>query len=194
MPIIVPSNLVDVSQFPGLHIDLRYSGPNNFLGTAVYGELNRCYLHSLAAKKLQIALEELAKHHPGYKLVAFDCWRPPEAQEKMWALVQGTSKEKYVANPKRGSMHSFGLAIDVGLMDAQGDILDMGTAFDHFGPESGMDQEADFLKQGILTKKHLDHRRLLRDVMQVAGMRPLAHEWWHYDAVPREQAQSIFSL
>ena len=192
MPIDIPTDLLDVSKYEGLVVELRYADSDNFLGMPVYGDFKQCLLRRIAAEKLAVALGALKKQRPGWKLVAFDCWRPQDAQEKMWAQVVGTPKQKYVADPKRGSLHNFGLAVDAGLRDTQGKMLDMGTSFDHFGPESHVTDEALLLKKGLLTQTHIDNRHILRDIMQGAGFLQLPHEWWHYDALPKASARALF--
>src|SRR5690606_33635909 len=94
-------------------------------------------------------------------------------------------KQKYVANPAKRPRHGLGLAIDVGLMNAQGNLLDMGTPFDHFGPLAHTDKEEELVAQGKLSREQVKNRQALRSLMQSAGFTQLSHEWWHYDVLPK---------
>ena len=90
------------------------------------------WLHKLAAQKLNKALVLLNKEHPGWSFIIWDALRPPAAQQALYDVLRGTPLWYYVSNPKRGSVHSFGLALDIGLADEFGSPIDMGTDFDNF--------------------------------------------------------------
>src|SRR5438445_1930454 len=90
-----------------------------------------CWLHREAAEKLKAAIE-LARPL-GLRLRIFDALRPVEAQ---WALWKARPDPEFLADPRRGSPHSRGVAVDLTLLDKDGLELDMGTAFDAFTPLS----------------------------------------------------------
>jgi D-alanyl-D-alanine dipeptidase len=113
--------------------------------------------------------EELRKKKLLLKL--WDCYRPLSVQKLFWALVPDP---RYVADPRTGSRHNRGTAVDVTLADAEGRELAMPTGFDDFSPRAGHG-ETD------LPAAVLANRRLLTETMQKAGFRPLQSEWWHYD-------------
>lgn len=137
-------------------------------GTAVYPN-NRALLRASTASKLARAAEILARD--GMTLVVWDAWRPPTVQRLMWNLLPDP---RFVAHPRFGSRHSRGAAVDVTLADADGRKLPMPCEFDEFSERAhahwpgGTDEER-------------DHRDLLRQVMERAGFRHLAEEWWHFD-------------
>lgn len=185
---------VDVSTVDGVLIDLRYASTNNFLGTDVYGPLRQAFLHRDAAVKLQRAARELQSRRPGYRLLVFDAARPRSVQWLLWRHVAGTSQQRYVANPATGSIHNFGLAVDLTVVDDDGHELDMGTPFDSFAALAQPALEAVHLRQGRLSAAQLANRRLLRDAMHKAGFIQLPLEWWHFDAAPGREVRAHYHI
>ena len=110
--------------------DLKYATEDNFLKSKVY-DCAECYMRLKTAKALIKANSKFMKL--GYKIKLYDCYRPLDVQKKMWKIVSNPS---YVANPSKGSIHNRGGAVDITLVDMNGNELDMGTAFDHFGIEA----------------------------------------------------------
>lgn len=154
--------------------DMRYATENNFLKAKVY-DCAECYLRFKTIKKLVEANQKFMKL--GYKIKIFDCYRPLDVQKKMWAIVSNPS---YVADPSKGSIHNRGAAVDITLVDLDGNELDMGTDFDHFGKESA------HLYQD-LSEIVLNNRKLLREVMEDSSFKIIKSEWWHYDLVTEEK-------
>jgi len=187
-------NFVDVSDIPNVKVDLRYASENNFLKRSVYGDFHQCFLHRIAAEKLRKAAKELQEEKPGWKLLAFDCLRPRSVQEKLFAVVKGTPQQPYVADPRSGSIHNYGFAIDLSLEDESGREVDMGTPFDGFTPLSQPNHEREYLKAGKLTKDQIEHRFILRNLMLHAGFVQLPIEWWHYDALPKEEVKKGYKI
>jgi D-alanyl-D-alanine dipeptidase len=187
-------NFVEVSHWEGVTVDLKYASTDNFTHTNLYGDWHKAYLHKIAAEKFRKALESLHQTHPGYKVVLFDTLRPRSVQWKLWNIVKGTPQQKYVADPEKGSMHNYGFAMDIGLMDPQGKLVDMGASFDGFTPLSEPQLEDQLLKEGKLTQTQIDNRMILRNAMVGAGFRQLRHEWWHYDALTEEQVRGKFQI
>ena len=186
-----PEGLVDAQALsPEIQVELKYATADNFLGRDVYqGQIDRCWLQPEAAEMLKRASGFLRARDPTLRLHVYDCARPVSVQRQMWALVEGTAQAPYVANPNRGagSIHNYGCAVDLTLADAAGAPLEMGTAFDHFGPEAEPVRELDLRVKGRLTAAQLANRLLLREVMARAGFLPLANEWWHFNcATPKE--------
>lgn len=166
---------------PGIDIDLRYATPDNFVGRAVYGGLDCSWLRREAADALEAAAAWLAAYRPGYRLLVLDALRPQRVQELLWAELQGTPLTLYLANPERGSIHSFGMAVDVTLLDPQGIEVDMGTGFDEMALSSHPDHEVELMAQGLLKAAHLSERGWLRAAMRHAGFQGISTEWWHFD-------------
>lgn len=179
---------VDVSGFEGVSVDLRYASERNFLHANVYGAFDRPFLRKPAAEKLRAAAHALGERRSGWRILILDALRPRSVQRLFWARVVGTPQQPYVADPEKGSVHNVGFAVDVTLLDESGQEVDMGTAFDEFTPLAEPRREAEFSKAGKLTQVQLDHRKLLRGVMTGAGFIQRSNEWWHYDAVPAEDA------
>ncbi len=176
------TGLVDATTLvPELQVELRYSTADNFLGRDVYGDRTTCELQRDAAAMLATADRALRSAHPTLRLHAWDCARPHSVQLAMWEIVKGTSKQGYVADPAGGSIHNHGCAVDLTLATMDGAPVDMGTAFDHFGPEAEPRRERELLLAGTLTHAQVANRLILREVMVGAGFYPLDHEWWHFD-------------
>lgn len=215
---IKKQGLVDVQSLDKtVRVELMYATTNNFLGSNVYGGLKQAFLRKEAADKLTNAQRILQQRRPGYSLLIYDCLRPRRIQYQMWELVKGTEKQQYVGNPKSGSIHNFGAAVDLTLVDETGKPLDMGTPFDYFGikaqpkyqsyflnPEklkkSGLDKTtanlilADLKSSGPLVPEQVFNRALLTEVMMEAGFEPINNEWWHFNAFPKEVVRSRYSI
>lgn len=192
---IINRGLLDVQTLdPSIRVELKYSTPDNFLGQDVYGDLNNCYLQPEAAQMLAKAQNLLKQDHPKLSLLVYDGVRPRRIQKKMWDTVKGTDKQKYVGNPKYGSVHNYGAAVDLTIVDENGAPLDMGTPFDYFGKLAQPRLEQDFFKKGKLTRKHLANRKLLRDVMTRAGFLPITVEWWHFNAFSKKTIRKKYQM
>ncbi len=112
----------------------------------------------------------------------------------LWNKVKGTQQQNYVANPTRGSLHNYGFAVDLSLMDAQGREVDMGTPFDAFTPMAEPRVEAQMLREGKLTETQVGNRKILREAMEEMGFRQLPIEWWHFDALPADRVRSAYAI
>lgn len=115
-------------------IDLMYTRADNFTGQVLYEDLHEAYLHPEAMESLLQAQKLLKEICPDYSLIVYDAARPMSVQQKMWNVVKGTPKYIYVSNPARGGgLHNYGLAVDISIIDAQGQPLPMGTPVDYLG-------------------------------------------------------------
>ncbi len=148
-------------------LDIRYATENNFVKEVMY-ECGKCYLRTEAAEQLQKVAESLAQIN--YKLVLYDCYRPKPVQQKLWDKVPNPS---YVTPPHKGSMHNRGVAVDLSIMDENGNYLDMGTAYDFFGRAAHTDHTD-------LPAEVLKNRKLLKDLMVKYGFKGIRTEWWHF--------------
>ena len=137
----------------------------------VYGYFSACYLHKEAKEKFSKAMELLKKKKPAWKFLIFDCLRPRSIQRVLYEHVQGTPEQKYVANPDKGSMHNYGFAIDLSLVDDQHKEVDMGTEYDNFTELAEPQKEQKLLQQKKLTEKQVQNRLILREVMEKAALR-----------------------
>ena len=161
-------SLVEVTpQSHGLLVDLAYAGAANFTGHRIY-EDGRCWVHRDLEPKLRRAAELAAL--AGFRLKVLDAYRTPRAHEVLCGFI---SDPRYVADPKRGSNHSRGTAVDVTLVDTEGRELDMGTPFDT------MTEASHHLCRRLPAEMHRN-RFLLLAIMVQAGFQSLDEEWWHY--------------
>lgn len=175
-------------------VDLKYSSTDNFLKTDAYDDLDGCYLRPVVAQMLVKVQEYLNRVHPGYRIKTLDCVRPRSVQWKMWKIVKNTPSQKYVANPAVGSIHNYGAAVDLTVVDSLGNELDMGTPFDFFGDLAQPRYEKKFLNEGKLTVKQIANRKILRDAMTSAGFIQLPSEWWHFDAFSRDKVKQQYNI
>ena len=172
--------LVDVAQvIPGLIVDMRYASEKNFLKRKVY-PVSRCLLRKPVAERLARVQSRLREEGLGLKV--FDCYRPLSIQRAMWRIkpVKG-----YVADPKTGSNHNRGAAVDVGLVDASGNALLMPTDFDVFVHAAHQGAAA--------PKPQAANRDKLKAAMESQGFRSIRMEWWHFDA-PDPESYSLLDV
>ena len=174
----------------GIRVDLRYASRDNFVGDDMYSPFDCGWLHRDAARSLEKAAAFLAARRPEASLLVLDALRPQRVQERMWAALEGTGLTQYLAHPERGSIHSFGMAVDVTIVDASERELDMGTGFDDLTERSHPALEEGFLARGDLPDLHVENRRLLRAVMNEAGWRGINTEWWHFDGGDRDRIRA----
>lgn len=194
--IFIDAGLVDVNTIDTtIQVDLVNSDPQkNYFRENFYNGLNKCYLRKEVATKLSQAQKLLKAKHPELSLQALDCARPRSVSAKMYEKMKGTRYEKYVANPKTGSMHNYGIAVDITIVDSSGKELDMG-----FTPfrKSDMQIYWQFAKMKLgkkLTKQQKANLKLLAGTMKSSGFIPLSHEWWHFDGMPKDQARKMYKI
>jgi D-alanyl-D-alanine dipeptidase len=181
-----------LSDIAGIAVDLRYATPDNFIGRDLYSPYDCAWLHVDAAAALERVVAWLAARHPGVTALVLDALRPQRVQQQLWDALAGTGLQLYLANPARGSIHSFGMALDITLLDAAGAELDMGTGFDDMTERSHPALEARFLASGELTPAQVANRQLLRDAMFQAGFVGINTEWWHFDCGDRNHVRASF--
>jgi len=175
-----------------LAVDLRYAGVRNFVGRNLYGNLNCGWLHRLAAEGLARCVARLEKEAPDQRLLILDALRPHRVQIQLWDHLDGTGLRQYVADPALGSIHSFGMALDATLIDAQGRELDMGSGFDEMTEVSHPRLEAQHLASAVLTPQQVQQRELLRRVMGAGGFNGIENEWWHFELLERDHVRRQF--
>lgn len=173
---------------PGLALDLRYAGSDNFVGRPIAGyEAPRCLLTRPAARALARVQAALAREGLGLKV--FDCYRPLRAVADFaaWARDAADTRMKAAYYPRvdkadlfrlgyiaERSAHSRGSTVDLTLVRlADGAELDMGTPFDLFDETSATDSP----RVGPVAMRN---RHRLRDAMIRAGFTPYPQEWWHF--------------
>lgn len=156
---------------PTIKLDIRYAGANNFLGKPVYQEA-RAFLQRPAAEGLVAAHRELAKD--GYGLMIHDGYRPWAITKLFWDLTSGLQRE-FVADPKTGSKHNRGCAVDLTMYDlATGRVVEMPGGYDEMSRRSYPDYPG-----GPPAARA--RRDLLRQVMERHGFTVESNEWWHFN-------------
>lgn len=187
------SNFRHLSDIARIQVDLRYASPNNFVGRDLYSPLDCAWLHRDAAAGLEKSCEWLAAQRADLGLLVLDALRPQRVQQQLWDALQGSDLQMYLANPVRGSIHSFGMALDITLIDRHGRELDMGTPFDDLTNMSHPAKEAEFLASGALSRQQVDNRELLRGAMTHGGYAGINTEWWHFDCGDRIKIRTEFA-
>ncbi len=150
-----------------IFVDIKYATADNFVGVVLYN-CARCILRREVAEALILVQRKLKEYDLGIKV--FDCYRPRQVQELLWEKVPDA---RYVTPPDKGSMHNRGAAVDLTLVDADGNALEMGTPYDYFGEEA-------YHTYLELPDSVLQRRSLLREVMAESGFKHIRTEWWHY--------------
>jgi D-alanyl-D-alanine dipeptidase len=154
---------------PNIKLDIRYATKNNFAKIAVYKQA-KAFARLPVVEALRNVQNELNKSGIGLKI--FDGYRPYSVTVKFYELA---SDKSFVANPKDGSRHNRGCAIDLTLINLKtGKELEMPTPYDSFAPEAA----ANFDK---LSEQVLKNRTLLINTMEKNGFKVLSNEWWHFD-------------
>lgn len=175
------TNAVEITHWEGLQVELQYSDSTQ---QNLYCGETRAFLHRNASQKVGKALEIIAKEYPGYKLVIWDAARPIFAQEALWGQVKGTNRMVYVSNPRKGSLHNFGMAIDIAARKPDGSPVDMGSIFDDFSAQASASRavQDSLVRVGRLTPKQRLNRQIFTQIMRKAGFIQLPSEWWHFNA------------
>jgi D-alanyl-D-alanine dipeptidase len=188
-------HLVDIQTLDAtINVRLRYATTDNFTGVILYDGITKAYLQEEVARKLVKAQGYLQTIDSGLYLLVYDAARPIETQRKMYNCVKESPKKNYVASPERTGLHNYGAAVDITIADKQGDPIDMGTDFDHFGIRASIAYEDSLLSKGIFTPQQVKNRRLLRKVMLQAGFHTVRGEWWHFSSCRLEEAKLRYEL
>ena len=164
-----PGDLVEVaSVIPDAVIDMRYATKDNFTGDVLYPKAV-CKLRRAVAARLARAAQALRKQDR--RLLIWDCYRPLSIQKLLWERVPDP---RYVADPKQGSRHNRGAAIDLALVNKDGSEVTLPTKFDEFSRAAH--------RSRALAGKHGAEAKRLSAAMTAAGFASIPTEWWHFDA------------
>ncbi|EHQ26851.1 M15 family metallopeptidase [Mucilaginibacter paludis] len=162
--------LVEIKKYiPAIQLDIRYATTDNFMHQRMYTQA-RAFTRLPVAKALMLVMADLKEKGLGIKV--YDGYRPYAVTEKFY---EKASDKHFVADPKKGSKHNRGCALDLSLIDLKtGKELEMPTSFDSFSPKAAADYTA-------LPQQVIQNRELLKSVMQSHGFKVLSNEWWHFD-------------
>lgn len=161
--------LVELDRYvPDVVLDIRYATADNFTGKVVYPD-TRCFLAEDAARALRGVQATLRGQ--GYRLKVFDGYRPLSVQRIFWDILPDP---RFVADPRTGSKHNRGYAVDVSLVTLEGKAVAMPTDYDDFSECA----RSDYLG---LSKACIQHRAVLRRAMERHGFESFPTEWWHFD-------------
>ena len=192
----IKAGLVDIATVdPTIQVDLVNSDPKkNFFRENYYNGLQKAYLQKEVALKLSEAQKKLRAKYPSYSLLILDAARPRSVSQAMYDKMKGTKFERYVANPKTGSMHNYGIAVDITIVDENQNELDMGiTPFN----KNTVQIYWEYVKKKLgnkLTVEQKKNRKLLSDTMQASGFFPLSFEWWHFNGMEKEKARKTYKI
>jgi len=198
------AGMVDVAALaPGIHIDMRYAGADNFTGRRVAGyDAPTCLLLRPAAEAL--ARVQLRLRAEGHSLHVYDCYRPVRAVQAFvaWAadLQDQSGKATHYPRVDKAELipgyiadhsgHSRGATIDLTLADCRHgrcQPLDMGTDFDLFDPRANTDSPE------VTPAQRANRQRLVR-AMAAEGFVNYPMEWWHFTFRPEPSPDTAYDF
>ena len=190
--------LLDIQSLDSsIRVDLKYATTDNFMKKRLYFDIDKAYLQKVIAQRFIKCNTYLKTLHPNYSLLVYDAARPRSIQQAMWDALDSIpvkERTKFVSNPANGSVHNYAAAVDLTICDKYGNVLDMGAGYDDIRLIAYPSKEVYYLKKGLLTKKQVENRKLLRKVMTSQGFINIPTEWWHFNGVTRKQAKVQFAI
>lgn len=168
----LPTDLVELVKLdPTIKLDIRYAGTNNFLSTRMYSSA-KAFLQRPAAEALVRAHRRLAAH--GYGLLIHDGYRPWYVTRMFWDATPA-DKHAFVADPKQGSRHNRGCAVDLTMYDLKtGRAVEMPSLYDEMSARSAPTYQGG-------TAEQRTRRETLRAAMEAESFAVNPDEWWHFD-------------
>jgi len=168
--------------------ELKYATADNFMKRVLYDTLKAVYVQKSVAERLAKCQRFLTAKDSSLHLLVYDGLRPLSVQWEMWIALDTipvADRGKFVSNPKNGSVHNYGAAVDITICNSAGKPLDMGAGYDDIRRIAYPSLESEFLASGELTKAHIANRNLLRSTMRSQSFLNIPTEWWHFNAYPR---------
>ena len=196
------SGFVDLGDvITDLILDIRYYSDFNFVGTRIDGYEEPV---ALISKEGAMALKEVADEarEKGYRLKIYDTYRPQQAVDHFvrWAEDLEDTKMKEYFYPEVNKVelfekgyicahsgHTRGSTVDLTLVDANNEDLDVGGTFDYFGELSHPDYKG-------VSDKQYSNRMFLRDLMAKHGFTPIDEEWWHFTLKDEPYPDTYFTF
>ena len=188
---ICPTRSKFVRLVDGEFFDVKMQYPLLKLNNAVAD----CYVREEVFERLKLAQSFLPD---GIKLRVWDAWRSFALQEELYQKYSNDiikqfglenqpheTRQKIIAgfisypvkNEREPAVHTSGGAVDVTLVDKDGNELNMGTAFDAFCEQT----QTSYYEKAEEDTVIRNNRRMLYNCMTAAGFTNLPSEWWHYD-------------
>jgi len=165
---------------PTVYTELKYATEDNFTGKKIY-KFNDVYLRYGTVQKLKAVSDDLEEK--GLYLKIWDGFRPVSAQFTLW---EAYPDPVYVANPNNGfGSHTRGNTVDITLVDATGQEVEMPTGFDEFSKLADRDYSD-------CTPKAKENALLLQTVMEKHGFSGYWGEWWHYSDRDNYDVEMVF--
>lgn len=197
---IEPEDLLLLNAYEKTHpvrIDLVYAQPahpDNMFKAAIYRPDARMWGHREFVPII-LRASEICHARTGLVFELKDCLRTTEAQALICesAIVRAHPawlEEPRLFSPPGKGGHPRGMAVDIVLIDQNGDEIDMGTPFDYMTGDKKINPAArdytDFGKGAAYNREVLENRRLLENCMLEAAKElghevlPLPQEWWDF--------------
>jgi D-alanyl-D-alanine dipeptidase len=192
---VTPADLVALDDFTGTHplkIDLVYAKPahpDNMFKTDIYRPDAKMWGHRELVPVI-LAAAQICFKATGWIFEIKDCLRTVEAQALMRetdivkAHPQWLEEPGRLLSPPGAGGHPRGMAVDIILVDKNGDEIDMGTRFDFLTEDRNNNPAArNYMK---FSKAILHHRKVLEEAMMTAAaeakreLLPLPQEWWDF--------------
>ena len=165
---------------PDIAVELKYATTDNFTGQVIY-TFSEAYLRYGTVKKL-IAVQNMLKSY-GFGLKLWDAYRPEYGQEALWNAYPDAN---FVSRPGTGvRAHCRGHAVDITMVDANGNDVEMPSGFDDF-TALGDKNYTDCSEQAAY------HASLLDSVMRANGFYGYTKEWWHYVDYDNYSIEDLF--
>ncbi|MGI9086153.1 MAG: M15 family metallopeptidase [Chthoniobacterales bacterium] len=183
LPAATPEpELVDIQTIdPTIAVELRYAGSHNIAQRPLYPAGMPALVRPTVAARLVEAQSYLQMR--GFRLKIWDAYRPKAAHDQLWELYRN---HDYVADPSdgRGSLHSWGVAIDATLVYENGKEVTMPTDFDAFTPAAMLR----YLGNDPYIR---DNLHTLQRAMGHAGFFGMRTEWWHFVAKDWQKYRAV---
>lgn len=165
------SHVVDFSQYD-LVVSMQLSTSETTIGEPFYNT-NLCMVQYDLIPMIQKAVELLEKD--GYRMVIYDAYRPTSVQQRWFDVVR---VHKWVADPSigMGGVHDRGTALDISIIDMDGNLVEMPTPMHTFTEEAARNSPT-------MTQTARSNMNYLLDIMTECGFAHINSEWWHFQDV-----------
>ncbi len=153
-------------------VSMKLSTDDTTIGEPFYDK-NICMLQYDILPMLKKAIEMFRED--GYIIVIYDAYRPTSVQQRWFDVVR---VHKWVADPSigMGGVHDRGTAVDISLVDFNGNELEFPTPMHTFTEESARNSPA----MTTEAKANMDY---MLGVMLECGFTYINSEWWHFQDV-----------